>query len=168
MDPKKINKLNWLASPPLGIIETTCKSFLVDPLILVSLIYTESRGNQFATRYEGGFHFTSNLAKWARHTHVLEQTELVGQKTSWGLMQVMGGTAREMGFDGNFPQLCDAGIGIKYGAMYYWRQMERYKDPMQAVAAYNAGSVRMTISGEELVNQNYVDKVFAVLKEISN
>jgi soluble lytic murein transglycosylase-like protein len=84
-------------------------------------------------------------------------TERHTQMCSWGLMQVMGGTARELGLTGYLSQLCDPETGVQYGCRYLRRLFERYQIWDDAIAAYNAGSPRRV--GPTYVNQGYVDKV---------
>ena len=85
-----------------------------------------------------------------------------GQQASWGLMQVMGGVAREMGFAGDMhPALCtDPAEGLRAGCAYLAVCMRRWGSVFRAVAAYNAGSPRL-VPGGAFINQVYVDKVMA-------
>jgi len=45
-------------------------------------------------------------------------TELLGQQTSWGLMQIMGATARERGFRGWLTELCDPATNLEWGCRH--------------------------------------------------
>jgi len=54
--------------------------------------------------------------------------------------------------------LCKPVVGLEYGCQYLQWQFERYGELSDAVAAYNAGSVRLSEDGS-YVNQAYVDKV---------
>lgn len=83
--------------------------------------------------------------------------ERFGQMHSWGLMQVMGGVAREHGFDGPFTELWDPMIGLRYGMKHLRKYWARYENWPDTIAAYNAGSPRR-VDGK-YVNQSYVDKV---------
>lgn len=88
-------------------------------------------------------------------------TEFRGQQASWGPMQVMGATARELGFTGQFPLLCNDTDGMFFGCFFLSDLRNRFlKDFGWAgvVAAYNAGSPRFNEYGE-FVNQAYVDEV---------
>ena len=88
-------------------------------------------------------------------------TEWWGQQASWGPMQVMGAVARELGFRGAFPELCGP-RGIEYGCKHLSNLKKRFYDKYGlagVIAAYNAGSPRRTLTGNNLVNQYYVDKV---------
>lgn len=46
---------------------------------------------------------------------------MVEPANQWGVMQVMGGVAREVGFKGSFlTELCDPEVGIE-SAVAHWR-----------------------------------------------
>lgn len=84
-----------------------------------------------------------------------------GQQASWGLMQVMGAVAREMGYAGrHLPGLCAPAVGLAVGCQFLSRLMNRYGQPEPTIAAYNAGSPRLSAGGG-YENQQYVDKVLA-------
>ena len=92
-------------------------------------------------------------------------TELIAQKTSWGLMQVMGTVARELGHRGWLSELCEPERGIYYGCLHLKKLMDRHGNLSDTVAAYNAGSPRRDVNGK-YVNQEYVDRFIRVLSEV--
>jgi soluble lytic murein transglycosylase-like protein len=114
-----------------------------------AIVYVESSFNPWAYRYEPHYQYLVGTN--------LRVTEQVGQQTSWGLMQVMGAVAREYGFTGWFPELCQPEVGLEYGCKHFKRYADRYGNWIEAIAAYNAGSPRK--AGDQYVNQSYVDKV---------
>lgn len=84
-----------------------------------------------------------------------------GQAASWGLMQVMGAVARELGYKGHLPGLCDPAAGMKFGCYHLANLRKRYFAQFGwdgVVAAYNAGSPRLLESGL-FDNQDYVDAI---------
>lgn len=86
-----------------------------------------------------------------------------GQQASWGLMQVMGGVARELGYDGHWLTeiLTDTVLAVDLGCRHLQRKLRRYgPDLAPVVAAYNAGSPRRRVDGR-FRNQAYVDEVLA-------
>lgn len=120
--------------------------------LLRALVETESGGNPWAVRYEPAYRYLWNVAKDQPWKGSLDEdfpsvagcssdTELQGQKHSWGLCQVMGAVARERGFDRPFlSELCDPGLNLQYGAgllaeLLAWSG----GDQPQALGAYNAG-----------------------------
>ena len=95
------------------------------------------------------------------------ETERWARAASWGLLQVMGVTARGLGFTGPYlSALCDPALGLEYGCRLLGRLAELYKarfDWPGVVAAYNAGAPRLAQDGKTFVNQDYVDKIKTAL-----
>lgn len=88
------------------------------------------------------------------------------QKTSWGLMQIMGGTARDLGFAGPLTDLMDPELGIFWGCRYFQAHCSQYVQLLDQIAAYNAGQVRRMQDGTYL-NQGYVDKMIDALTALT-
>ena len=150
--------------------------------LILGIIDVESAGNTFAMRMEPPYRFLVDVrtnkpfrkltADEGRQDQAptdfpfvngagSRSTEWIGQQCSWGLMQVMGAVARENGFDGYFPELCSTDRGIYYGCKHLASFKKRFFAKYGwagVVAAYNAGSVRISSTGD-FVNQEYVDKV---------
>lgn len=80
-------------------------------------------------------------------------------RISRGLMQVLEGTARDLGLrDPN--QLHVPSVGIDYGVHYFAQKLKRYSGDLRAaIAAYNAGTAKPRGTG--YLNQSYVDHVLA-------
>ena len=136
----------------------------LDPLLVQAMVTIESAGNPWAMRYEPGYTWLIPYS----HPLVSEQTELTQQRTSWGLMQVMGATARELGCDAPYLAcLCAPAVGLEFGCRYLARQLKRYDGDVQdAVAAYNAGSARRNREGQ-YVNEAYVRKVWRAYEALT-
>lgn len=81
---------------------------------------------------------------------------------SWGLMQILPSTAKEMGWQEETPEnLLNIKTNLKYGIKYLCWQINRYKSLKRAVAAYNAGHTKYTCeTKQKYTNQDYVDKVY--------
>lgn len=126
--------------------------------LIYAVCLTESSGNEFAIRHEARY-------RWLLGDN-LTAGEYIGQKTSWGLMQVMGAVAREYGFTDQFPALWDPATGIKYGVKHLRRLYAKHGKWPQTIAAYNAGTPQL-IDGK-FKNQAYVDKVLAYWSEIES
>lgn len=124
------------------ILETSAK-YSLDPALIKAHIKAESNWDVNASRFEA--HKTD---------------------ASWGLMQLMLATAREIlgKPDLTTTQLIQPRTNIEAGAKYLRKQLDRYGGNIKsAIAAYNAGSARFTKDGK-YVNQPYVDKVLANLE----
>ena len=92
--------------------------------------------------------------------------ERIFQKTAWGLMQVMGATARELGFEDWLSELVFPETNIRLGIEFLGRKMSQYldRDGIEGVvAAYNSGAPRRRPDGK-FVNQGYVDRVMEAME----
>lgn len=146
------------------------RMYKIDPALLLALIMVESSGRTFATRFEPHVSpsYLSMLSTFAQATGVSVETERMQQATSWGLLQVMGFTARELGHRGLLPELCQSEVGLELGCKYLKKQQAKFGKPKDGVlgwdeavvASYNAGSPRHNPLGK-WKNQGYVDKVKA-------
>lgn len=127
----------------------------LDPALVAAIVETESAGETHAMRYEPLYRYLVPRAQ--RPATSSKPTEDTAQKTSWGLMQVMGGLARELGHAGWCTELCAPEIGLEFGCRYLAAQIARYGEA-GGVSAYNQGRPR-TDSAGRFKNQPYVDKV---------
>lgn len=155
------------------IISNAALRYGIPSQLFHAIIQVESSGLVYATRYEPGYRWLwdvredrpyegdpENLPSKSRFC--TQATELIGQRTSWGLVQIMGATARELGFQGPFlAGLLDPKTNTNYGAMYLNQLYRRFADEggWEAVAAaYNAGSPRRNDDGR-WINQQYIDRL---------
>jgi soluble lytic murein transglycosylase-like protein len=137
---------------------------LPTPLIL-AMIDVESAGSPWATRYEPHYRYCWDVA--ARKPLTLSRveaaapgapsgfpsfryssadTEWAHQRTSWGLMQVMGAVAREYGLTHPLPTLCRPDRGIEYGCRHLARLRDRLFEVYGwggVLDAYNDGTGRI-------------------------
>lgn len=154
-----------MVSPELRkIIEQKAAEFEIDPDLIESCVIHESSGNPQATRYEPAFY--NNYIQPMVSKGIVTPEEGKNRATSWGLMQIMGETAREYGFKGEFVDLFDPATGLQWALLYFKHQLTRYKDQGEdyAIAAYNAGSAKL--DGNKFRNQVYVDRTRELLKQI--
>ena len=128
------------AHPDRGMLSVEC---------VMAFCMVESSLNEWAYRYEPGYRWVTGAS--------ISQSERIGQMISWGIMQVMGGVAREHGFKGAFTQLCEPVEGLRYGMRHLQKFWTRYQNWPDTIASYNAGSP-VRVDGK-YANQQYVDKV---------
>lgn len=124
--------------------------------LVYAICQVESRLNPTATRHEPHY-------RWlVGDNESMSPTERHDQMTSWGLMQVMGAVARELGHTGPLSDLLDPPTGLFYGCLHLRRFRAKYDIWPDVIASYNAGSPRR-VAGQigPYVNQSYVDKVLA-------
>lgn len=134
--------------------------FGVNPMLIEAVIIAESGQVKWASRYEKNWRWFLTPIKYAKMVRSSNKTERIHQATSWGLMQVMGTVARELGFKGHLPQLCDPHRGIYYGAMKLGILLKKHKIAPLALAAYNAGNPRSKAGAK------YADKVIGIFDNI--
>lgn len=176
------------STPPADLpISTTmqivgkARQYQLPEELVVAIARHESSLNRWAMKYEPGYRYLWNCVDDAPHkigpadAHASSapsgfpscpglltdaDTEFVAQRTSYGVMQVMGAVAREYGFRGYLSQLCDvqtscdiacrhlSKLATRFHAQYGWAGV---------IAAYNAGSP--VFANGRFTNQDYVDAV---------
>lgn len=129
--------------------------------LIVGIIQTESAGDPFAMRFEPNYSYLVNYVVYAKQCNMSPDTEKMLQKSSFGLMQVMGGKSRELGFQKSLLELFIPENNIKYGVSLLKNLMDRYHDRPNAqdyvISGYNLGSA--LLKEGKFINQNYVDTV---------
>lgn len=109
----------------------------VDSALFMALCEHESAGWKWAAiRYEPGFY-----KKYVEPLNLLSQTEATARATSWGLGQIMGQVARELGFKGEFlSELLDPEIGCEYACRKLKACLARHpNDQRAALLEFNGG-----------------------------
>lgn len=129
--------------------------------LVMSIISVESAFDTYAVRYEPKWSWFSRPGYWSFKDAITDETERVLQKMSFGLMQIMGAVARELGHDGSLLELVNPQVNIALGTLKLSQLLEKYS-LHSAIAAYNAGSPRLLPSGE-YTNQKYIDAVLTVM-----
>ena len=158
--------MDWLLKNAalMGLIVSTARGAQVPPELVLGIIEAESGGDPHATKINSTYPYTMMQAK--RPAGCSVDMERMCQKTAWGLMQVIGATARELGFDGWLSELVSPETNIRLGIEFLRRKMSQYfeRDGIEGVAAaYNGGAPRRRPDGK-FVNQSYVDKVMEAAK----
>lgn len=123
----------------------------MDPALVCSVCATESSWNPNATRYEPGF-----FRRYISSMKGLTEDEMGKRATSFGLLQIMGQVARELGFDGkDLIELLDPMTGLTYGCRKLKRCLEAENGNVPAaLLKYNGGG-----------NAHYPDAVLSHYKD---
>lgn len=152
----------------LELIQSTASSFGISWRLVYAIVRAESNFEPLACRYEPGWNKNWLVTPdvFAKSLGQSIQTEIVQQSTSFGLMQVMGAVARELGYKEHLVGLCDPETGLHYGCKKLAQLVKKYPSLNDAVAAYNAGSPRRQPNGL-YTNQGYVDKIAQYIKDAS-
>lgn len=153
-------------SPYFDVTKRMSIKYAVPPNLILAIIYQESRGRNWTYRYEPRCKYNFTPGYYARKHYITDDSEIMAQRTSWGLMQIMGFRARELGFDGILTQLCISSIGIEYGVKNLSGLLIKYEKEDEIIASYNSGSPVYKIKGE-LMNRDYVDSVKGWIRDLS-
>jgi soluble lytic murein transglycosylase-like protein len=132
-----------MASALISIALTIAERHALDPSLVCALIEQESGWNTHAIRYEPAF-FARYVAPLFTNNKVEPptNTEANSRAISWGLMQVMGQSARETGFVGQFlSELCDPATGIEVGCLLFAHKLgAAHGDVNEALQFWNGGA----------------------------
>ena len=145
----------------LDVIERTASKFKLPIGLVRAICKTESDFIPTAVRWEPAFYHKYIKPRIDHENPKLNIPfeEAIGNACSFGLMQIMGSTARSMGYDGDLTGLWQPIINLNYCCKFLNKLIKRYSGNFfHAIAAYNAGSPRYQSDGS-YVNQGYVDKV---------
>lgn len=145
--------------PELGpIVKENAALFNLPFEVVLSMVHVESGGNARATRHEPAFQ-----ARYIKPLNLADAGEELGRATSWGLLQIMGQTAREIGFKGDFEQLLSPADGLYWGCKFLARLRKKYpSEPWRVICrAYNGGP-----GNRHDTKNHYPDKVEAAMRRI--
>ena len=137
-------------------IEAAASRFGLESWLVEAVVEAESARKTHAYRYEPRF-----WAKYLAKTPEWSQANPERVSASYGLMQIMYTTAREVGFTGTAPEyLFVPEIGLEFGCRKLRSLLDWSKGRVpQALAAYNGGKVANTVAPYR--NQPYVDRVLS-------
>ena len=148
----------WLKKLPMDVVKRFAKELNVEANLIAAICQQESSCNPFAQRYEPNFQWTLTPAVFARVIGCSPETEMHGQKNSYGMMQIMGTVARENNFRGWFGELFEAELNIEIGTRHLSKFVAKHNDIAIAISAYNCGTPKRLPNGN-LANQKYVESV---------
>lgn len=145
-----------------SIILTQSELIGINPHWLMAIIQQESAWNPFAIRYELTYRYLYHPELFKINTL---NTELIAQRTSWGLGQLMGAVARELGHLGYLSELLDPKTNIYYMCLLISRCMKTSSQQSDIFAMYNGGEGALRLINGKYPNQTYVDSVTHYLSE---
>ncbi len=131
---------------------------VVDIDLALAIAEAESQFDEYAARFEANWKYLLSVESFAKSSHISGDTERIFQMTSWGMMQVMGSVARELGHRVNLNMLTKPELGLKFGCLKLREVCKRYSKLDDQISAYNSGIPKLTVSGQ-YYNQTYVNKV---------
>jgi soluble lytic murein transglycosylase-like protein len=152
-----------LTSETLKAIDKWSKYYKIPEALVFSIITVESNSYSMSLRLE------KHLKGVGWYEKALQGLKLKSKfhYCSFGLMQIMYGNARHLGFIGSPFDLFNPEHGVHYGCKFLSKLLKRYKSTYDAVSAYNQGNNRfydinkngIKDKNEKYRNQQYVDKV---------
>jgi len=128
-----------------ALVESMGTSYQLPVVIVRAMVEHESVGGiPAAMRFEPDFYkrYIEGKTQDFRPEGSSWDTERIGRAISWGLMQVMGETARVIGFRGWFGELLLPQVGLEWGCRYLRRLADRYLADggwPTVMRAYNGG-----------------------------
>jgi soluble lytic murein transglycosylase-like protein len=122
----------------------------LDSAVVCAVVEQESGWNPWAIRYEPLF-FAKYVAPLYTNNKV-GATEAYARGFSWGLMQVMGQTAREAGLSSpHLSSMCDPAVGLAVGCKVLRKKLETAGGELRkGLLAWNGGG-----------NPDYAEEVVA-------
>lgn len=136
--------------------------------LVAAIVTKESTWNTFAFRWEPLLSDVGDVEvdRFAKAQIFSKQSERILQHSSFGLMQVLGRTARGEGFSGYLPELFLPEVGLEWGIRHLQWLQNKYSIRNDVIAAYNFGHVKKNQDGT-YANQKYVSDVLKLMGEAS-
>lgn len=157
---KEFDQSEWMDNLELlSTCEMFARRYEIDPKLIKAIITQESSWNCYAIRYEQTYSYLYKEEEFAKKCKVSLSTEINTQKMSWGLCQLMGALARELGHEGALPELIDPAINIELACKHlsHLKKMVTCEDDI--ISAYNGGLGALHRIEGKYRNQGYVDSV---------
>lgn len=135
----------------VSMAKDQAKQMGLDPALVCAVVEQESNWNPWAIRAEKGFE-----TRYVDPLGLKNMTEVFARSMSWGLMQLMGEVARELGFTGTYlSQLCDPALGLLWGCKKLRKCFDAHpNDNEKALLMWNGGG-----------NPNYANEVLARVRK---
>lgn len=149
------------------LVRRYARNYNLNPELVAGMIYVESKGNPTAHRWEPRFFdlYIKNKKNLPGYFpwSIDDETERHGRACSWGLLQIMGETAREKGFvRESLVDLCDPEINLDLGCSIIAGLINKYDgDTERALFAYNAGEG----TAYERKPDDYPSRVFKAIED---
>lgn len=112
----------------------------LNPALVCAVIEQESAWDPCAIRYDPAFS-DRYIIPMLQRGEITSKTDAVARAISWGLMQVMGQTAREHGFTGTYlSELTLPGYAVEIGCKVLAESIRRESgDIARGLERYNGG-----------------------------
>lgn len=158
----------WLSRLPVDLIANKAQDHGLDADVLCAIIMKESRGDQWAMRYEPGWSNFWFPRHFADLLQISFDTEQQLQKFSYGLTQVMGAVARQHGYKDDLPKLLsNPELAIEYACLHLKWLRSKCRGEEELIIAYNGGwGALKKMNTGMFLNQTYLNSVNQFLHEL--
>lgn len=144
----------------VGLARKTAAAHGLDPALVCAICEQESSWNPWATRYEPLF-FAKYVAPLYTNNKV-SASEAYARGFSWGLMQVMGQTAREAGYTEPFlSALCDPADALEIGCRVLRKKFDAANADTNGVLSPGDATSRVLLLWNGGFNPAYAAQVLA-------
>jgi soluble lytic murein transglycosylase-like protein len=137
----------------IELAKTIAGRFGLDADLVCAIVEQESAWDPETIRYEPAFfvRYVTPVEE-SGQLYPTGETEARSRAFSWGLMQIMGQCARELGFEGAYlSALCGPEVGLEFGCRLLVRKLALAGgDLTRALQLWNGGA-----------NSNYANEVVA-------
>ena len=162
MVKKKDFQTEIITEEEMAYIREYATSENISFALVNAFMQVESGGRKYATRFESEWRYFFRVEHFSLLNYITFKTERVAQQQSWGLFQIMGSVARELGHDGPLSMLCDYRVNTYYFFKKLNELFERYTRLNDVISSYNQGGPYMNEKGQ-YKNYKYVNKVLGLL-----
>jgi soluble lytic murein transglycosylase-like protein len=151
----------------LKIVDEIAAKYNLDSALVKAIIEVESGWDETSFRFEKSL-YDKYIQKSDSFKVVPPETidtTLVLLSSSMGLMQMLGSTARSIGFNQRLSALFNPEVNIDVGCRYLamlWKNYSNKYGVKGVISAYNAGKPLLNNDGT-FVNADYVNKVSAIM-----
>jgi len=142
----------------LAYFQSICEPFKIDAKLVYAIAMAESALDPNTARFEPGWKYWYKIDDFSKSLRITRDTEKVFQATSWGLMQVMGTVARELGFNKHLTELTKPNYNVAIGVRKLQELFNKYDKLEDVISSYNQGYPRKNEDGEYR-NKYYVNTV---------
>lgn len=120
----------------VALAQSTAVQFGLNPLLVCALVEQESSWIPRACRSESAFYLAYIVP-----LKLPDPVEASNRAISYGLLQILGETARELGFTGAFPDLLDPAQGLFWGCKKFAKCAALHPDSViNQLLCYNGGA----------------------------
>lgn len=151
----------FLTDTIFDIISKYSTLYKIEEALIKAIIKVESNFYPFAFRVD--YEVLKNKS-WYLNILKGEEKNKKEYYASYGLMQILYGTAKELGYKGEPYNLFNPEENIKYGCSLLKRLLDKYKDIKDVISSYNAGSPQK--KDGKYINNLYVEEVYKIYKTL--